>query len=137
MPVYTHLISFGFGPKYELDLRVISLKSVLHCSIFWFIWGVQLSELSIVYLVESTVFSLEPPMYSRVKIFLFFGENTIATFFSGLNVRLASRLLSTSWLSTACILCCITVKFVPLVKIHRLSANPCPSVRSVFIIFSA
>ena len=58
MPVYTHLMSFGLGPKYELVLHVITFNSVLHWSIFWFICGVQLSELSIVtprYLVESTV----------------------------------------------------------------------------------
>ena len=98
MPVYTHLISFGFGPKYELVLRVIRRRSVLHCSIFWFMCGVQLSVLSIVtpkYRVESTVFSFVPFILSLVKIFLFLGENTIATVFSGLNVRLAARLLST------------------------------------------
>ena len=80
------------------------------------------------YLVESTVFSLVPFMHSRVKIFLFFGEKTMATVFSGLNVRLAARLLSTRWLRTVCILCCITGKFVPCVRIHRSSAKPCPSV---------
>ena len=44
------------------------------------------------YRVESTVFSFNPFIYSRVKIFIFLGENTIATVFSGLNVRLAARL---------------------------------------------
>ena len=80
---------------------------VLHCSIFWFMWGVQLSVLSIVtpkYRVDSTVFSLDPFIHRRVKIFLFLGENTIATVFSGLNVRLAALLLSTRWLRTVCIL---------------------------------
>ena len=84
MPVYTHLIGFGLGPKYELVLRVISLSKVLHCSIFWFIWGDQLSELSMVtprYLVESTVFNFEPLIYSHVRTFLFLGEKTIATVF--------------------------------------------------------
>ena len=33
------------------------------------------------YLVESTVFSFELFMYSRVRVFLFFGENNIATVF--------------------------------------------------------
>ena len=84
MPVYTHLISFGLGPKYELVLRVISRSSVMHCSIFWFMCGVQLSALSMVtprYLVQSTVFSFDPFIYSLVRIFLFLGENTMATVF--------------------------------------------------------
>ena len=76
------------------------------------------------YLVDSTVCSFFPFIFNRVKIFLFLGENTIATVFSGLNVRLAALLLSTKWLSTVCILCCIIVKFVPWVRMHRSSANP-------------
>ena len=103
-------------------------------------WGVQLNALSIVtpkYRVESTVSSFFPFIYSRVAVLLFLGENNMATVFSGLNVRLAVRLLSTRWFSTVCILCCIIGKFVPWVRMHKSSANPCPSVNSVFIISSA
>ena len=48
IPVYTHLINLGLGPKYELVFLVIVLKSVVHWSIFLFMCGVQLSVLSIV-----------------------------------------------------------------------------------------
>ena len=132
-------MSFGLGPKYELVFRVITFRSVLHWSIFCWMCVVQLNMLSMItprYLV-STVFSFLPSMLSLVKIFLFLRENTIATVFSGLRVKLATRLLSTSLFRTVCILCCITVRSVPWVRIHRSSANPCPSVRSVFIISSA
>ena len=113
---------------------------MLHCSIFWFMWGVQLNALSIItpkYRVVSTVSSFFPFIYSRVAVLLFLGENNMATVFSGLNVRLAVRLLSTRWFSTVCILCCIIGKFVPCVSMHRSSANPCPSVNSVFMMSNA
>ena len=33
MPVYTHLMSLGLGPKYDVVLRAITFMSVLHWSI--------------------------------------------------------------------------------------------------------